>query len=107
MGLFLVVPQVLVIGFRPLRPADRVNGKLVKGLAEKLGAGKAEMDPFGFSAGLLHGCYPAIALQLVSTLVAITLCSEGYDQPRGQRGASPGQGGKQRAIGVGTHELLN
>jgi hypothetical protein len=52
-----------------------------------------------FSAGLLDGCYPAGALQRVSTFVAIALRSEGHKQSREQRGASPGQRGQPRAVG--------
>src|ERR1051326_5339752 len=63
------------------------------------------MDPFGFAAGLLHGRDPAVALDLVSSLVAIALRPEGYDQARDQRGPSSRQRSKQPAVGVGQHEL--
>src|SRR5215831_3439923 len=105
MRLLLVAAEVLIVSPRPLGPSDRVSGKFVECLPQKLGAGKTEMDPFGFAAGLLHGRDPAVALHLVSSLVAIALRSEGYDQARDQRGASSRQRCKQPAVGVGQHEL--
>src|SRR4029077_7238638 len=50
----LIVPQVIVVSAGPLRSLDRAARKLVKRLAQKLRAGKAEMHPFTVATGLRY-----------------------------------------------------
>src|SRR5262252_8897294 len=65
------------------------------------------MDPFAFPTGLLDRRDPAVALQLVSTLVAVTVRSESYDQARHQRRTGPRQTSKETPVRVAAHELVN
>src|SRR5262252_5767740 len=65
------------------------------------------MDPFAFPTGLLDRRDPAVALQLVSTLVTVAVRSESHDQARNQRRTGPRQTSKEAPVRVAAHELLN
>src|SRR4051794_35214848 len=52
MRLLPLLPEMPIICFGPLRPLDRTAGKLVEGLAQKLGTRKTEVHPFTVAAGL-------------------------------------------------------
>src|SRR4051794_10931105 len=75
-------------------PTTGSNSRQTRGTsAQKLGARKTEVHPFTVAAGLRHGGDSAVALHLVSILVAVTACPEGHDQARRQNGPSATQRG--------------
>src|SRR5262249_57795162 len=79
-----LLPLMLVVSSGPLRLLDGTAREFVKRLAQKLGAGKAGMDPLAIAAGLGYRGDPAVALHFISALVALPPRSEGYHHPRHQ-----------------------
>src|SRR5215472_5621255 len=90
MCLVLVLAEVLVISFGPLRLSDRMKSKLVEGLPQKRGTSPPEVDPTGLAAGLLHGRDATVALHFEGTVVALAMRPQGHDQTRHQYRTAPG-----------------
>src|SRR5262245_45854219 len=75
----LVLAEVLVISFGPLRLPDRMKSKLVKGLPQKCWTSPPEVDPTGLAAGLLHGRDATVALHFQGTVVALAMRPQRHD----------------------------
>src|SRR5262249_25243380 len=69
--LVLVLAEMLVISFGPLRLPDRMKSKLVKGLPQKRRTSPPEVDPTGLAAGLLHRRNATVALHFEGADVAL------------------------------------
>src|SRR5262249_52408319 len=105
--LVLVLAEMLVISFGPLRLPDRMKSKLVKGLPQKRRASPPEVNPTGLAAGLLHGRDATVALHFEGPVLALAMRPQGHDQTRHQYLTRAWQRGGQRTVGMRHHELLD
>ena len=94
----LVLAEVLVISFGPLRLPDRMKSKLVKGLPQKRWTSPPKVDPTGLATGLLDGRDATVALHFEGTVVALAMRPQGHDQTRHQYRTRAWQRGEQRTI---------
>src|SRR5713101_3530572 len=95
---FPFLPLAFVISTRPSRFPRRQPGPFVEGLTQELRTGPAPVNPFLLAAALRHRRDTAIALDLRSCSVTLTLSSEGRDQTRHHYGPGAWQRGKDADI---------
>src|SRR5689334_3727293 len=98
---------LLIIGACPGRVGDGTAGPLVKGLPQKLGTGKANMDPFLFPTAFLDWCDSCRRLQLAGIIPAIALGAKSSQEPWCQGRPGSRQAIKNEKIGMRSRRLLD
>jgi len=89
---------VVIIGTSPVAVRDRLSGKLMEALFDKLGAGKATMHPLGFSAALGNRCNAGVLRHFPGGVEAAPVGSHRHQQVGHQDGASPRKAAKDLRI---------
>ena len=90
--------ELVVEGASPSGEQNGLSGKLMKALAQELGAGQTPMDPVGFAAAFGDRGNAGQHLNLGGTFEAVAIGAKGRQQARSQGGAGSREAVKQGVV---------